>query len=157
MRTTNEIEIYADLRRIFELASQVEDWGRILPHYRYVQVLHREANRKWVRMSAWRDIVPVTWTAVQTVEAGEDGKPGRICFHHIRGLVRGMDVAWWFVPQHDGDGALVGITHNLARPPFPTSILGPKLVEPVVGRGFVGYIAGKTLKQIKVLAEGRSP
>ena len=157
MRTTNQIEIRADLKRIFDLASRVEDWGRILPHYRYVKVLHREANRKWVRMSAWRDIIPVTWTAVQTVEPGEEGKPGRITFHHIGGLVRGMDVEWWFVPRQDRGDVLVGITHNLARPPFPTSILSPKLVEAVVGRGFVGYIAAKTLKQIKVLAEGRSP
>src|SRR5438552_8000980 len=153
MRTTNQIEIRADLKRIFELASRVEDWGRILPHYRYVKVLHREANRKWVQMSAWRDVIPVTWTAVQTVEAGEDGKPGRICFHHIRGLVRGMDVEWWFVPPSDRGGVLVGITHNLARPPFPTSLLGPKLVGSIVGHGFVGYIAGKTLRQIKLLAE----
>jgi ribosome-associated toxin RatA of RatAB toxin-antitoxin module len=157
MRTTNQIEIRADLERIFKLASHVEDWGRVLPHYRYVKVLHREANRKWVRMSAWRDFIPVTWTAVQTVEAGEDGRPGRIRFHHIKGLVRGMDVEWWFVPRQDRGDVLVGITHNLARPPFPTSILSPKLVEAVVGRGFVGYIAGKTLRQIKLLAEERSP
>jgi ribosome-associated toxin RatA of RatAB toxin-antitoxin module len=156
MRTTNQIEIQADPKRIFELAARVEDWGRILPHYRYVKVLHREANRKWVRMSAWRDIIPVTWTAVQTVEPGEEGKPGRITFHHIGGLVRGMDVEWWFMPRQDRAGVLVGITHDLARPPFPTSILGSKLVDTIVGRGFVGYIANKTLKQIKLLAEQRS-
>jgi hypothetical protein len=153
MHTTNQIEIQADLKRIFELASRVEDWGRILPHYRYVKVLHREANRKWVRMSAWRGAIPVTWTAVQTVEPGGDGKPGRIRFYHIGGLVRGMDVEWWFVLRQDRGGVLVGITHDLARPPFPTRLLGSKLVEAIVGGGFVGYIANKTLKQIKLLAE----
>jgi len=153
VRTSNEVEIRGDLGRIFELASRVEDWGRILPHYRYVRVLHRQGNRKWVRMSAWRDFVPVTWTAVQTVEPGSDGGPGHIRFHHIRGMVRGMDVEWWFVPRPETRDVLVGIKHDLGKPPFPTSILGPRLVEAIVGRGFIGNIAGKTLRRIKELAE----
>src|SRR5437762_10678072 len=98
MHSTIEIAIKGDLETIFNLAADVEDWGDILPHYRYVKVLHVEGGRKWVRMSAWRDFVPVTWTAIQTVERGEDGAPGRVTFRHIRGLVRGMDVEWWFKP-----------------------------------------------------------
>ena len=153
MHKSNQIEIRGDLRRIFELASRVENSGQVLPHYRYVKVLRCEGNRKWVRMSAWRDIVPVTWTAVQTVIEGRAGEPGTIRFHHIRGLVRGMDVEWWFVPRPDRGDVVVGITHRLEHPPFPTRILGPTLVEAIVGREFVGYIAGKTLRRIKVLTE----
>jgi uncharacterized membrane protein len=153
MHTSTQIEIRGDLERIFEMASLVEDWGHVLPHYRYVKVLHRKGNRKWVRMSAWRDVVPVTWTAVQTVEPGRDGEPGRIRFHHIRGMVRGMDVEWWFLPRPDRGDVLVGITHDLASPPFPTRILGPRLLEAIVGRAFIGYIAGKTLARIKELIE----
>jgi aromatase len=153
MYSTNQVIIKADLARIFELAARVEDWGDILPHYRYVKVLHREGNRKWVRMSAWRDAIPVTWTAIQTVQQGREGEPGRITFRHIRGLVRGMEVEWWFREEPESGEVTVGIDHRLERPPFPIRILGPRLTEAVVGRGFIGYIAGKTLRRIKEIAE----
>ena len=106
-------------------------------------------------MSAWRDFVPVTWTALQVVEPGTPDAPGRIIFKHVRGLVRGMEVEWWFRVRPDHGDVLVGIRHDLAKPPFPTLLLGP-FVERVVGRGFIGYVAGKTLKRIKQLAEGSS-
>jgi aromatase len=154
MKTSNEIEIRGDLQRIFDLASKVEDWGELLPHYRFVNVLHTEGRQKWVRMSAWRNFIPVTWTAVQIVEPGQGGQPGRIVFHHIRGMVRGMDVEWWFQPRPARGSILVGIRHELSRPPFPTRILGARLTEIIVGKGFIGYIAGKTLRRIKELAEG---
>lgn len=153
MNTQTKLAMKSDLKTIFNLAARVEDWGDILPHYRYVQVLHREGQSKWVRMSAWRDFVPVTWTAVQTVEPGQNGQPGRITFKHIGGLVRGMEVEWWFLPRPDRGDVLVGISHHLAKPPFPTRLLGERLTEAVVGRGFIGYIAGKTLRRIKELAE----
>lgn len=152
MHTSNEITIYAPYERIFRLGSCVEDWGRILPHYRYVRVLRRQGNRKWVRMSAWRDFIPVTWSAIEQVEEGTAAQPGRITFHHIKGLVRGMDVDWTFHPTRDG-GITVRISHQLDRGPFPTCLLGAKLIEQVVGKGFIGYIANKTLHRIKELAE----
>ena len=152
MHTSNEATMQAPYERIFALASQVEEWGRILPHYRYVRVQKRAGNRKWVRMSAWRNFIPVTWSAIETVVPGTADEPGRILFHHTRGLVRGMDVEWSFQPQADGS-YLVKISHQLDRPPFPTRILGPRLIEVVVGRGFIGYIAGKTLRRIKYLTE----
>src|SRR5438132_10124226 len=111
MHATNQIAIRAELDRVFDLAAGVEAWGEILPHYRYVKTLYREGNRRWVRMSAWRDFIPVTWTAIQTVQPGATGQPGRITFHHIRGLVRGMDVEWWFLPRAETGDVMVGITH----------------------------------------------
>lgn len=153
MHTATQISIRGDLDHIFDLAARVEDWGEVLPHYRYVKLLRREGNRKLVRMSVWRNFIPVTWTAVQIVEPGEGGRPGRILFHHVRGLVRGMDVEWWFRPRPDRGDVLVGINHELREPPFPTKMLGPRLIEAVVGRGFIGYIAGKTLRRIKAIAE----
>ncbi|MEA2575915.1 MAG: hypothetical protein QOH93_3213, partial [Chloroflexia bacterium] len=77
---------------------------------------------------------------------------GRILIHHIKGLVRGMDVEWSFQALGEGD-YVVKISHHLDHPPFPTRILGSKLTELVVGRGFIGYIAGKTLRRIKYLVE----
>lgn len=154
MQTSNNIEIDAPYDQVFALAARVEDWARILPHYRYVKVLRREGSRTWVRMSAWRDFVPVTWTAIQTVSHGTVEHPGTITFRHIRGLVRGMEVRWTFEPRADGKGVTVSIHHDLKKPPFPIRILGRRLIDAVVGRGFIGYIAGKTLRRIKTLAEG---
>jgi uncharacterized membrane protein len=153
MKSNNQIVIHAPYDRIFPLAAKVEDWGRILPHYRYVKLLRQEGNRKWVRMSAWRDIVPVTWTAIETVEEGAAEHPGTIRFRHIGGLVRGMDVQWTFEPRPDRGDVVVTIYHQLDRPPFPVKILGSRLIEVIVGRGFIGNIAGKTLKRIQELAE----
>ncbi len=153
MKSSNQIVIHAPYDRIFPLAAKVEDWGRILPHYRYVKLIHREGNRKWVRMSAWRDIVPVTWTAIETVKEGTEERPGTIRFRHIGGMVRGMNVQWTFEPRPDRGDVVVTIYHQLDNPPFPVKILGSRLIEVVVGRGFIGNIAGKTLKRIKELAE----
>ena len=154
MKTSDSVVIWGDYSHIFELAANVEDWGRILPHYRYVKVLRRDGNRQLVRMSAWRDFIPVTWSAIETIYTGTEQEPGRIIFHHVRGMVKGMDVEWSFQVRKEQGDVLVTISHNLPNPPFPVRILGPKLIEAVVGRGFIGNIAGKTLRRVKALAEG---
>src|SRR5947208_12166785 len=115
MNTENRITIEAPLATIFDMAARVEDWGDLLPHYRYVKLLKREGNRKLVRMSAWRDFIPVTWTAICVVEPGVGDLPGKIKFRHTKGLVRGMYVEWWF-RQLPGTGKIeVGIHHHLGR------------------------------------------
>jgi hypothetical protein len=151
MKLSDSILIHGDYARIFELAARVEDWGRILPHYRYVRILKRDGNRKLVTMSAWRDFIPVTWSAVETVYPGTDHAPGRITFHHVRGMVKGMDVEWSFRVRPTD--VHVTISHDLADPPFPVKILGDRLTEAIVGRGFISNIAGKTLRRVKMLAE----
>jgi uncharacterized membrane protein len=144
----------APYERIFELGSQVERWAQILPHYRYVRVLREDGSRRLVRMSAWRDFIPVTWSAVQTILPGTTEQAGRIEFHHVRGLVKGMDVVWLFDVKGERGPVHVTIAHDLPNPHFPVKILGPRLIDRVVGEGFIGYIAGKTLRRIKELAEG---
>jgi aromatase len=156
MKTSDSLVIRSDYGRIFELAANVEDWGRILPHYRYVKVLKRDGNRKLVRMSAWRDFIPVTWSAIETIYPGTEALPGSIHFHHVRGVVRGMDVEWSFRVREEKGDVLVTISHDLSTPPFPVRLLRPKLTEVIVGRGFIGNIAGKTLRRIKMLAEGET-
>src|SRR5439155_22959061 len=41
METTTRIRVQADPDVVFALAAAVEDWPRLLPHYRGVQVLRR--------------------------------------------------------------------------------------------------------------------
>src|SRR2546423_1879884 len=38
MRTSNTIFINGNPARIYELAANIQDWPRLLPHYRYVRV-----------------------------------------------------------------------------------------------------------------------
>jgi hypothetical protein len=156
MNSTIAITMKAPYDRIFPLAARVEEWGRILPHYRYVQVLKAGSHRKLLSMSAWRDFIPVTWTAVLTVIEGNEARPGTIIFHHTRGLLRGMDVAWTFEVRPDRGDVVVRITHHLHKPPFPVRLLGKKRIDLIVGKLFIEYIAGKTLKRIKLLAERSS-
>jgi uncharacterized membrane protein len=62
MHTENRIEIRGDVKRIFQIAAQVDKWPDILPHYRSVRVLQRKKRRITVEMAARRGRIPVSWT-----------------------------------------------------------------------------------------------
>ena len=84
-----------DLERIVALAADVERWPVILPHYRWVTLLDGGGDRKTVEMAARRGRIPVKWRAIQeSIERDDD--PPIICFRHIGGVTKGMDVAWTF-------------------------------------------------------------
>jgi ribosome-associated toxin RatA of RatAB toxin-antitoxin module len=147
METTNEIVIGADPDTVFDLAAAVEDWPRILPHYRWVRRLTDEGTRRTVEMAAWRDVYPVRWTAV--VEPA----PGRrlLRFTHIGGPVRGMEVEWRLTPV--AGGTHVVIRHRLDP---RMGLLGRLFAEYIAGRLFIRNIAGKTLRCMKREAERRA-
>jgi hypothetical protein len=96
MHTENGIEIRGDIKRIFQVAAQVDKWPEILPHYRWVRVLQRKRRRTTVEMAARRGRIPVSWTAVQEVFPYE-----RITYKHIKGFTTGMDVTWSFKPMQE--------------------------------------------------------
>ena len=146
MWTQNRISIRAPTEDIFRLAGEVEYWPAILPHYRFVRVLRRDGDRRLVKMGATRDGIPVSWTSLQWLEP--DAK--RITFRHVAGVTRGMIVEWSMVPTTDGS-VEVTISHRL-RLRWP--IVGAWVADRVIGPFFVHDIAGKTLRQIKHLAEG---
>jgi ribosome-associated toxin RatA of RatAB toxin-antitoxin module len=145
--TTNALQIAAPPQTIYALASQTERWPELLPHYRSVRVLEVEGNARIVEMAAWRDWIPIRWVARQT----NDPERPHIAFRHLAGWTRGMDVEWRFEPT--AEGTLVTIEHRLAfRFPVANSWLG----ERVVGDFFVRYVAAKTLRRMKELAEARA-
>jgi len=154
MRTRIERRVHADPRIAFELAAAVEDWPRILPHYRWVRIVEQvSANRRVVEMAARRDVitlpslsVPLRWTAVQTLHPHEP----RIEFEHVRGVTRGMQVAWTFVPQPQD--LKVEIEHRF-EPKWPVPDV---LVHLIVGEYFVNGVAARTLRRIAELAEART-
>ncbi len=142
----------ADPSIVFELAAAVEDWPRILPHYQRVRVLavHRDGSRT-VSMTARRDVLPglalpLRWTATQTL----DRRTRRIEFEHVRGITRGMRVAWTI--EHRGEALLVQIRHVFS-PPWPVP---DALVRLIVGDYFVNGVARRTLRCIGDLAEART-
>jgi ribosome-associated toxin RatA of RatAB toxin-antitoxin module len=145
METETSMRVRADPYTIFRLAAAVEDWPRILPHYRWVRVLRDNGSHRIVEMAARRDAIPVSWTAEQRLFPNEP----RITFRHIRGVTRGMDVAWTFTREPDGV-VRVRIWHRFC-PHWP--LVPDRLVHRVVGQFFVNHIARKTLRRISELAE----
>jgi ribosome-associated toxin RatA of RatAB toxin-antitoxin module len=148
-------DIRADPRMIFNLAAEVQDWPRILPHYRWVHVLASEGgNRRTVEMAARRDIVtgvvgfPLRWTAVETTYPDH----GRIEFEHVGGITRGMHVAWTIEPLSAESKVVVRIRHVFE----PTWPVPHALVRLIVGEYFVNGVARRTLRCIADLAEARS-
>jgi aromatase len=146
--------VQADLAIVFQLAAAVEDWPRILPHYRSLRVLASHAGGgRTVAMAARRDVVPglrlgipLRWTAIQAI----DEPHRRIEFEHVRGITRGIQVAWTM--DHTPAGLRVQIRHVFEpRWPVPDA-----LVHLVVGDYFVNGVARRTLRCIGDLAEART-
>jgi ribosome-associated toxin RatA of RatAB toxin-antitoxin module len=155
MDTSISRNIRADPRLVFDLAADVHDWPRILPHYRWVHVLASEdSNRRIVEMAARRDVVsgvvafPLRWTAIETTYPAQ----GRIEFEHVGGITRGMHVAWTIEPTLDSDDVRVRIRH-VFEPNWPVP---DPLVRLIVGEYFVNGVARRTLRCIGQLAEART-
>ncbi len=155
MDTSISRYVRADPRILYELAARVEDWPRILPHYRWVRVLDVTPDgRRTVEMAARRDVIgdqawsgiPLRWTAIQTLLPEQPA----VLFEHIRGPTRGMRVAWTFSPT--ADGIEVAIRHTFA-PHWPVP---DPIVRLVVGEYFVNGVAARTLRHVATLAEGQS-
>jgi ribosome-associated toxin RatA of RatAB toxin-antitoxin module len=143
MHTENRIDIQGDVRRIFQVAAQVEKWPDILPHYRWVRVLQRRKRRTTVEMAARRGRIPVSWTAVQEVFPYE-----RITYKHIKGFTTGMDVTWSFKPAQERVQVVVTHDFSLSWP-----VVGGFVSKYIVGALFVKPIASRTLHHIKRTVE----
>ena len=150
MDTSIERVARADPRKVFELAAAVEDWPRILPHYRWVRLVSSEgACTRTVDMAARRDVVgrigiPLRWTAEQRVYPARM----RIEFVHVGGITRGMHVTWTISPAGQAM-VLVRIRHVFA-PRWPVPDV---LIHAIVGEYFVNGVARRTLRRICDLAQ----
>lgn len=138
--------MHAPAATVLDLAARVEQWPRILAHYRLVQVLAARPEGRIVAMSAYRAGVPlpVRWRAIQRVDAATN----RVIYRHIGGVTRGMYVEWRIVPA--ARGVDVTIVHEFAPPwPWPGALIARYLVCGF----FVHAIADATLAGIKAAAE----
>jgi ribosome-associated toxin RatA of RatAB toxin-antitoxin module len=153
MDTRISRRVRAEPETVFALAARVEDWPRLLPHYRWVRILDTSvADRRTVEMAARRDVFgsvgfPLRWTAVETL----DPVSHRVEFEHVRGVTRGMQVDWTI--ERDADsGVLVQIRH-VFNPAWGVPEL---LVRQIVGEYFVNGVARRTLRILGNLAETRT-
>jgi aromatase len=145
VHTETRARIRGSADTILRYAAQVEQWPRILPHYRGVRVLAADGPARLVEMKARRGWIPLRWCARQTVLP----EARRIRFTHIRGITRGMEVEWRLDPEEGGQVA-VSIVHDL-RLGWP--LIGGVVARAIIGPLFVEPTARATLHHIKRLVE----
>jgi ribosome-associated toxin RatA of RatAB toxin-antitoxin module len=150
METIDERIVRASWRTIFGLAKNVEEWPRLLSHYRYVRFRERASDGGGiVEMSADRPFGPVGWPTWWLSEMSVDEGAPSIRFRHIGGITKGMDVEWTFrtVPE----GTEVKIVHAWDGPPVP--LIGIPAATVVIGPVFIHGIASRTLEGLARAAE----
>ncbi|HEV2750509.1 MAG TPA: SRPBCC family protein [Gemmatimonadales bacterium] len=161
MKTVDRITIRAPIGRVFDLATNVERWPRILAHYRSVRFLHRpnggsgegeHGSTDTVEMAAWRPFGPIRYPAWWVSEMTVDPGAHEIRYRHVRGITRGMDVCWRLVAHPHGVD--VTIEHEWAGPAWP--VVGPLVARLVIGPVFIHGIAKRTLAGIKKVIEGEA-
>jgi ribosome-associated toxin RatA of RatAB toxin-antitoxin module len=145
MRKTNSIIMHAPKTTIFETASDLELWPKILPHYRYIRYLERTPTRNVVVMAATRSGIPISWMSEQII----DRERMEVRFHHLKAFTKGMRVVWTF-RQTEG-GVLVEIRHDMA---FRVSWLAP-VADKLIGDFFIHHVANQTLRCMKAYVEAR--
>ena len=128
---------------IFEIASNLELWPKILPHYRYIRFLERGLDRNLVVMAATRSGIPISWTSEQIINRNKF----EVHFHHLKAWTKGMRVVWTF--SETPRGVLVAIAHDLR---FRLPLLAP-IMNPIIGDFFIHNVANKTLHCMKAFVE----
>src|SRR5262245_14717484 len=153
MRTVDGITIHAPLDRVFDLASDVELWPTILPHYRWVRMLERRNDGGRVEMSAWRPFgpPPLRYPAWWVSDMQVDPAGRTIRYRHVAGITTGMDVRWELRESEGGEGVTVEVLHEWAGPAWP--LVGRVTADWIIGPVFVHGIASRTLAGIRRQAE----
>lgn len=141
--------VRADVARAFTAGAAVERWPEWLPHYRWVRFLERRDNGGLVEMAAWRPFGPVNYPTWWVSEMTLEPDAPRIRYKHVRGITRGMDVAWDFEPH--SQGVLVTITHVWDGPSWP--LVGRTAANLIIGPVFIHGIASRTLEGVARQAE----
>src|SRR3989442_10935980 len=117
--TVDRILIRAPIDRVLEVASEIERWPQILSHYRWVRFLERRNGGGTVEMAAWRPFGPLRYPAWWVSEMTVDREAREIRYRHVRGITRGMDVAWRLPSAPRRAGGAVTIVHAWPGPASP--------------------------------------
>ena len=149
MRTVDTRWIAASPDSVFRHASAVQDWPRILSHYRWVRIRERRSDCDLVEMAAWRPFGLLRWPTWWLSEMRTDPRRREVRYRHLEGVTSGMDVLWSIVPE--GTGSRATILHEWDGPSWP--LMGSKAADWVIGPLFVHGIASRTLAGIALAAE----
>jgi hypothetical protein len=144
MRTVDRLRMQAPVERVFQAAMDVEQWPRVLGHYRWVRMLERRADGGLVEMAAWRPFGRLKYPTWWVSEMRIDPEQGAVHYRHVRGITKGMDVVWQLVPLEGGTE--VTIIHEWTGPRWP--VIGPVAASWVIGPAFIHGIASRTLAGI---------
>ncbi len=72
MRTIDRIHMRAPVERVFQAATDVEQWPGILGHYRWVHMLEHQSDGGLVEMAAWRPFgrlkYPTWWVSEMWID-----------------------------------------------------------------------------------------
>jgi uncharacterized membrane protein len=149
MHTEDRARVAAPLDVVFDIASDVERWPEILPHYRWVRVLERHRDWDLVEMAAWRPFGPLNYPTWWVSEMRRLPDEHRVRYRHVRGITRGMDVEWML---RSADGHVeVTVLHDWLGPRWP--VVGPLFADAIVGPIFIHAIASRTVAGVKRVAE----
>jgi uncharacterized membrane protein len=140
----------ASLERVFAAASDVERWPVLLSHYRSVRFLERRADGGLVEMAAWRPFGPFNYPTWWVSEMVIERAVPRIRYRHVRGITKGMDVAWTFAPEPER--VAVTVTHTWDGPAWP--LIGRPVADLVIGPVFIHEMASLTLAGLARHLEG---
>ncbi len=154
MKTIDEHVAQAPPDICFEVAANVEDWPRILPHYRWVRFHEKKGFASGVvEMAAWRPFpffrYPTWWVS----DMDHDPDARTVTYRHIDGITREMDVVWEVNAMDQGRSHL-RIVHEWDGPRWP--LIGGIAANLVIGPWFISHIAGRTLAGVVREAERRA-
>lgn len=154
MHTHNEILVHAPLEPCLRVASDVERWPEILPHYRDVHFTRRDGpGRGRVHMSAFRHFGLLPWPTWWDSEMVTDHEAAEIRYRHVAGITRGMDVLWTLEEVEDGRRTRIVILHDWDGPGWP--LVGGFAARRVIGPYFIRVVADRTLAGVRREAEAR--
>lgn len=140
----------ASVRTVFDQVRAVEAWPRLLPHYRHVRIIERDAaGGGVVDMSAVRAFGALKWpTWWRSLMEIDHARPA-VRFRHIGGVTTGMDVDWAFEAAERGTH--ITLVHSWDGPawPFVRTFAATRVIGPV----FVHAIATLTLAGLARAAE----
>lgn len=151
MHTIDEVEVRGTVADCLQKGADVEQWPRILPHYRRVRFLEKRAfGTGRVEMAARRDFGPFPYPVWWVSEMRLDEERPAVLYRHVDGVTTGMDVEWSFHPLPDGR-TRIRIVHDWSEgPAWPLPSAGRRAIaDAVIGPVFIHHVASRTLAGIR--------
>lgn len=146
MRTVNVEWFSCRPPEAFRLASRVDRWPQLLPHYRLVRFLEGGPENGLVEMTARRDFGRMGWPIWWVSRMTADPEELTVRYTHVDGVTRGMEVIWQIAPSYHG--SRVTIRHDWDGGPRFCGPAAPLVARRLVGPLFIHHVAGQTLHHL---------